>query len=94
MRDSYRNGTPVNINGQTVYRNSVSFYNCGNGDVVNTFGTSTVYFDPNGKAVGLKDTYDFNSGDRPFIQEVKTQIGNFAGNGSEGYKITYGVTEK
>lgn len=93
---NYQNGEQVNINGNTYYKNSVSFYD--NSEYNCAYGTGTVYFDNYGNAVGFNDDYDFNSmpwGERSIPAEIGTRTIGAIGeaHGAEEYTISYGIHE-
>ena len=79
--------------GVTYYRNSVSFYGA-NGDLRYSYGVAVVVFNAYGEPVGFYDRYDFNEGvdgQRTPLNEALTNWGNYCGNGSDGFPITYGI---
>ncbi len=76
-------------NGQTYYRKELSFYNAGS-DLKFSLGSSNISFNNNGSAVGLSDIYNFNAGDRSFINESITAVIRWIGN-EGGFEIGYGI---
>ncbi|HOT14817.1 MAG TPA: hypothetical protein PK252_08660 [Bacteroidales bacterium] len=84
----------VDINGKTYYQCQASFYDNSKYDYA--LGTCTMYYDANGNAVGMKDTYDFNPenfGVRSSEAEVLTRTINTLGGacGAKNYEISYGI---
>jgi hypothetical protein len=81
---------PVTLsNGEQGYKAVVSFYEPDGGDFDGLFGDATVYYDAQGKAVGLHDVYDFTN-DNAAVDAVNI-IGAAAGSAS--FEFKYGVGE-
>lgn len=82
------------IDGKEYTTKTISFY----GDKVYdcAIGTATIIYDNQGKAVGFKDDYDFNSAgaDRDGIAKILTDLGQWIENnsGAASYKMSYGIT--
>lgn len=75
-REGKKVGKPVSEsrNGQAVSAQQVSFYNT---SYATSLGTATMYYSSQGDAVGVHDTYDFDSqklGSRPLIREIETRV--------------------
>lgn len=87
--------TPITIDGKTYYTKCISFY--GNQEFDYALGCATVFFDEDGKPVGLRDRYDFNpepGGHRGTKEEQLTQIMNDLEKtpfGGKPYDILYGI---
>lgn len=84
----------VVINGTVYYQCQASFY--GNATYDYALGTCTMYYDASGKAVGMKDTYDFdpkNFGERSAEAEALTRTIDTLGGacGAQDYNIGYGI---
>ncbi len=87
---NYQNNS-FTYEGYTYYQKSLSFYNASN-DLRFALGTSTISIDYNGYAVGLSDFYDFNAGDRSFINETLVSIIRNIGD-EGGFPIKYGIVK-
>jgi len=81
----------VEIDGNMYHKRVVSLYD--SPDYDQGLGTCTIYYDHHGNAVGMKDVYDFNSGDRELIREAETRLGSILGSIFSGsiYSIYYGI---
>jgi hypothetical protein len=80
----------VVIDGKMYQQRTVNLYGCDEVDLA--LGTCTIYYDQNGKAVGLKDTYDFNFGgaERTILAHIGTGLASLLLPGSK-YDIYYGI---
>ena len=68
-------GVKINLNGHEYIAKTISFY--GSAKYDKAFGTATMIYDLQGKAVGFYDKYDFDPkswGDRSTSAEIKTRM--------------------
>ncbi|HEX9503000.1 MAG TPA: hypothetical protein VF974_01595 [Patescibacteria group bacterium] len=86
-------GVKITLNGHEYVVKTISFYSSDRYD--KAFGTATMLYDPQGKAVGFYDKYDFDPkswGDRSVSAETKTRMVFVASNfgGAKDFNVYYG----